>query len=85
MGKEQSKKIKEYMKEIIYHLDRILQNYNISFNELNKYSRNRLQLETSDPATLQRFIRQKFHKNIGINDARELEILFLTYNYISSN
>lgn len=71
------------MKEIIDHVNGILQTYNMSFNELNKYPNRKLQLETSDAQKLQQFIKQKFHKNIRINDARELEILFLTYNYVS--
>lgn len=73
------------MKEIIDNVNGILQTYNISFNELNRYPTTRLLIENSDPAKLQQFIKQKFHKNIKLNDARELEILFLTYNYVSEN
>jgi len=73
------------MKEIIDNVNGILRTYNISFNELKKYPNERLLLETSDPKKLKEFIKQKFHKNIRINEARELEILFLTYNYVSEN
>ena len=75
------------MKEIINHVVRILENYNIPFNEneLSTYSRSRLLLEATGPARLQEIFKQKYHKNIRINDANELEILLLTYQYISSN
>lgn len=71
------------MKEIITHVEGILNTYNISFADFNKYPRNRLQLVTSDPHRLQQFIETKFHKQIGMHDAQELEILFLTYNYVN--
>jgi hypothetical protein len=73
------------MKEIIDNVNGILGTYNISFNELNNYPYKRLLFESSDPKKLREFIRLKFHKNIRINDARELEILLLTYNYVSEN
>ena len=75
------------MKEIINHVERILEHYNITFNENELYtpSRSRLLLEASGPTKLQEIFKQKYHKNIGISDAEELEILLLTYQYISVN
>ena len=71
------------MKEIITHVEGILNTYNISYADFNKYPRNRLQLVTSDPLRLQQFIATNFQKKINMHDAQELEILFLTYNYVS--
>ncbi len=85
MGKQKGVKTINIMKEIIDHVEGILQNYNLTFNELNNYSGNHHLLEASNPARIQSRIRRKFHKTIGMNDARELEILLLTYNYISHN
>ncbi len=85
MGKKKGFKTIEIMKEIINHVEGILQNYNLTFNELNDYSSNHHLLEASDPANIQSRIRRKFHKTIGLSDAKELEILLLTYNYISHN
>lgn len=75
------------MKEIIKNVERILEHYNIRFNEKELYapSRSRLLLEASGPTKLQEIFKQKYHKNIGISDAEELEILLLTYQYISVN
>jgi hypothetical protein len=75
------------MKEIISHVAGILKNYNIPFNEneLSRYSRSRLLLEAPGPVRLQEIFKQMYHKNIRINDANELEILLLTYQYISKN
>ena len=73
------------MEEIIYHVEGILQNYNLTFNELSKCP-NKLSLEeASGPERIQQLISRRFHKTVGINDAKELEILFLTYNYLSHN
>lgn len=75
------------MNEIIDQVERILENYNIPFlkNEFKTFSRYRLFLEASGPARLQEIFKQKYHKSIGMNDAKELEILLLTYQYISEN
>ena len=71
------------MKDIINHVEGILNSYDISYEEFSKYPSNHLQLVTSNPRRLQQFIEKNFHKQIGMHDARELEILFLTYNYVS--
>ncbi|NJN27875.1 MAG: hypothetical protein HC819_18830 [Cyclobacteriaceae bacterium] len=73
------------MKEIIDNVERILQNYNISLNELNRFPGKKFLSQASDPKRLQMLIEQRFHKQIGLKDAKELEILLLTYNYISHN
>jgi len=73
------------MKEIIDNVNGILQNYNISFSEFNKYPSTRFLIANSDPTKLQQYIQQRFHKKIRINDARMLDILFLTYNYVLEN
>lgn len=75
------------MKEIINHVVGILENYNVPFNEneLNTYSRSRLLLEAPGPVRLQEIFKQMYHKKMEINDAKELEILLLTYQYISKN
>jgi len=73
------------MKEIIENVNGILQNYNISFSEFYNYPSTRRLIANSDPTKLQQFIQQKFHKKIRINDARMLDLLFLTYNYVSEN
>ena len=75
------------MNEIIDHVGRILNNYNIPFykNKLSKSSRFKLFLAASGPRKLQEIFKQKYHKSIGIKDAKELEILLLTYQYISDN
>lgn len=73
------------MKEIINNVEGILQHYNLSFKELNGFPNMGLIFENSDPQRLQYFIRKRFHKTIPITEARELEILLLTYNYISQN
>lgn len=75
------------MKEIINYLEGILENYNIPFNEneLSTYPKSRLLLEASGPGRLQEIFQQKYHKTIQIKDAKELEILLLTYQYISRN
>ena len=73
------------MNEIIDNVERILQNYNISLSELNRFPGKKFLSEDSDPKKLQQLIEQRFHKHIGIKDAWELEILLLTYNYLSHN
>jgi hypothetical protein len=73
------------MKEIIDNVERILQNYNISLHELNRFPGKKFLSEASDSARLQQLIEQRFHKQLGIKDAKELEILLLTYNYLSHN
>ena len=88
MGKAESTRLtKKIMKEIINNLEGILGNYNIPFNEneLNTYPRSRLLLEASGPDRIQEIFQQKYHKTIQIKDAKELEILLLTYQYISNN
>ncbi len=73
------------MKEIIDNVERILQNYNISLQELNRFPGKKFLSEASDFNRLQQLIEQRFHKQLGVKDAKELEILLLTYNYLSHN
>ncbi len=75
------------MNEIIKHVEGILENYDIPFhkNGFCTNSRYRLILEASSPTRLQEIFKQKYRKSIDINDAKELEILLLTYQYISNN
>jgi hypothetical protein len=73
------------MKEIVDNVEKILQNYNISLKELNRFPGKKFLQESSDSRRLQKLIEQRFHKQIGSGDAKELEILLLTYNYLSHN
>jgi len=75
------------MKEIIDHVGGIFGIYKIPFheNDLNKYSRGKLLFEASGPVKLQKVFKEKYHKDIDVRDAKELEILLLTYQYISEN
>lgn len=75
------------MKEIIDNVGGIFGIYKIPFheNDLNKYSRGKLLLEASGTSKLREIFKKKYHKDIDVRDAKELEILLLTYQYISDN
>jgi hypothetical protein len=44
-----------------------------------------LLLESSDPIRLKKYLKERYDKDINIEEAKELEILLLTYQYISHN
>ena len=73
------------MKEIINHVEGILENYNISFKDLNSYNTKMLFLEASSASRLKQYFKEKFKKDIDINEAKELEILLQTYQYLAQN
>ncbi len=73
------------MNEVINHVERIFKSYNISFKNLNPHRTRMLLLESSDPVRLQKYLKERFDKDINIEEAKELEILLLTYQYISQN
>lgn len=73
------------MKEIINHVEGILENYNISFKELNTYNTKMLLLEASNATRLKKYFKERFKKDIELDEAKELEILFQTYQYLSQN
>ena len=73
------------MKEIINHVEGILENYNISFKELNTYNTKMLLQEASNATRLKKYLKERFQKDIELNEAKELEILFQTYQYLSQN
>ena len=71
------------MNELINNLERILGTYNISFKKMNPHKTNMLLLESSNPVRLKRYLKEHFHKDINMDEAKDLEILLLTYQYIS--
>jgi len=73
------------MKDIINHVEGILENYNISFKELNSYSTKMLLMEASNATRLKKYFKERFRKDIQLNEAKELEILLQTYQYLSQN
>jgi hypothetical protein len=73
------------MKEIINHVEGIFENYNISFKELNTYNTKMLLQEASNATRLKKYLKERFQKDIELNEAKELEILFQTYQYLSQN
>ena len=73
------------MKEIINHVEGIFENYDISFSNLNENTTKSLLLEAANAARLQKFMKEKFKKEIKSDEAKALEILFLTYQYVSEN
>jgi len=73
------------MKDIINHVEGILENYNISFKELNSYSTKMLLMEASNATRLRKYFKERFRKDIQLNEAKELEILLQTYQYLSQN
>jgi len=73
------------MNDIIKHVEGILQNYNISFQELNSQTTKRLLLEANNASRLKKYLKEKFQKDIELKEAKELEILFQTYEYLSQN
>lgn len=73
------------MKEIINHVEGIFENYNISFKELNTYNTKMLLQEASNATRLKKYLKDRFQKDIELNEAKELEILFQTYQYLSQN
>jgi len=73
------------MNDIIKHVEGILQNYNISFKELNSQTTKRLLLEANNASRLKKYLKEKFQKDIELKEAKELEILFQTYEYLSQN
>lgn len=73
------------MNEIVNNVERILANYNISFKRMNPYKTRMLLLESSNPLRLKKFVQEQFHKDIKIEEAKDLEILLLTYQYITHN
>ena len=85
MGGRQIRKLNKPMKEIISHVEGILGNYNISFQDLNSYGTRMLLLEASSANRLKKYFKEKFKTDIDINEAKELEILLQTYQYLSQN
>ncbi len=73
------------MNEIVNNVERILANYNISFKNLNQHRARMLMLESSSPDRLRKFMQEQFHKDINMDEAKDLEILLLTYQYIDQN
>lgn len=73
------------MNEIVNNVERILKNYNISFKNLTEHKTKMLLLESSNPIRLKRYVQEQFHKDINMEEAKELEILLLTYQYIAHN
>lgn len=73
------------MKEIINHVEGILENYDISFRNLNSYQAKMLLLESNSALRLKHYLKQHFKKEIKLNEAKELEILLQTYQYLSQN
>jgi len=85
MGAEQIKSTIIEMNDIINHVEGILENYNLSFKELNSRHIKMLLLEASNATRLKKFLKDKFEKDIELNEAKELEILLQTYQYLSQN
>lgn len=85
MGAEQIKSTIIEMNDIINHVEGILENYNLSFKELNNRHIKMLLLEASNATRLKKFLKDKFEKDIELNEAKELEILLQTYQYLSQN
>lgn len=73
------------MNEIVNQLERIFESYDISFKKMNAYKTKMLLLESSNPARLRKYLKDKFHKDINMEEAKDLEVLLLTYQYISNN
>jgi len=73
------------MKEIINHVEGILENYDISFRNLTNYQAKMLLLEANNALRLKSYLKQNFKKEIELNEAKELEILLQTYQYLSQN
>jgi len=73
------------MKEIINHVEGILENYDISFRKLNSYHTKMLLLEASNALRLKSYLKENFHKEIKLTEAKDLEILLQTYQYLSHN
>ena len=73
------------MNEVISHVERIFKSYDISFVNLTAYRTKMLLLESSNPERLRKHLKEQYDKEINLEEAKELEILLLTYQYISSN
>ena len=73
------------MNDILNNVEGILSNYNISFKKLNSYNTKMLLLEATNASRLKKYLKDRFEKDIEINEAKELEILFQTYQYLSQN
>ena len=85
-GGKKVKPIKPYkMNEVINYVERIFKSYDISFINLNAHRTKMLLLESSDPERLRKHLKERYDKEINLEEAKELEILLLTYQYISSN
>lgn len=85
MGAEQIQSNIIEMNDIINHVEGILENYNLSFKELNNRHTKMLLLEASNAARLRQFLKDRFKKDIALKEAKELEILLQTYQYLSQN
>lgn len=73
------------MNDILNNVEGILSNYNISFKKLNSYNTKMLLLEATNASRLKKYLKDRFAKDIDLNEAKELEILFQTYQYLSQN
>jgi len=85
MGRKQIKSTFIKMNDIINNVEGILANYNISFKKLNAYNTKMLLLEATNASRLKKYLKDRFEKDIELNEAKELEILFQTYQYLSHN
>ena len=70
------------MNEIINHIEEILKSYHIKLSEFNKNSNYYMIAGKSDSQKLRIFMDLKRKLHINKKDAEELELLFLTYNYM---
>lgn len=73
------------MNDIINHVEGILESYNISFKDLNSHNTKMLLLEASNATRLKKYLKERYKTDIEIKEAKELEILFQTYQYLSQN
>lgn len=85
MGRKQIKSTFIKMNDIINNVEGILSNYNISFKKLNSYNTKMLLLEATNALRLKKYLKDRFEKDIELNEAKELEILLQTYQYLSQN
>ena len=85
MGRKQIKSTFIKMNDIINNVEGILSNYNISFKKLNSYNTKMLLLEATNASRLKKYLKARFEKDIELKEAKELEILLQTYQYLSQN
>jgi hypothetical protein len=73
------------MNDIVNQLERIFRSHKLSFKAMNDRKTRMLLLESSNAERLKKYFKKRFRRDIDLDEAKDLEVLLLTYQYIANN